>query len=346
MRAERIGSLDVMDDVSNNLDETVQQRLFQPGSYMSIPYVIAARVDLSAAAKLVWAALAKHLGPNATEVYPGISTLMRMTGTSKDTVMRASASLVEAGLVSVRKVQGRNGLHNVYRLYQPEIDPSQNATGGKLRPVAKCGATGRKMPPTPVAKCDLNYLSEIPKGSKTPLTPRTAGGSQSDLDIARIAAALNAAHEAVFGAPMPRRWERRLERLDGTAVMFDGVTVADVRAAVTRAKEKRKTFGFGWVEDVLREKASASVAAKESKAANARTAEAEARKAKDAEAKRQEAKQQAQERSEHFATLGADRQADYRRLATQGRFASKRPDVIEAFAAMLAWKDFEKGGNA
>ena len=67
--------------------------------------------------------------------------------------------------------------------------------------------------------------------------------------------AVNAAHQAVFGAPMSRTWRARLAAMDGSAVIFATTTEADMRAALDKCQTLKRAWGFGWLEGIMAEKA-------------------------------------------------------------------------------------------
>lgn len=152
--------------------------LFHPGRYLSLPDVLLRRTDLAASAKLVWMALAGHLGPDGTEVWPSINRLARMTGLDRKTVLRDIAALEDAELLTLSREIGHV---NRYRLLQPEAglfdaasDQSEKATGGKRPttatsdqsqkgtspkkgPVGNSHWTSPKKGPEPVPKRDSKY---------------------------------------------------------------------------------------------------------------------------------------------------------------------------------------------
>ena len=122
------------------MDGFKRDNLFQPGRYYSMPHEIARRRDITPASKLVWQALAGHLGPDGTEVWPSATRLADLSGISRDSAIRSVRALRIKGLLEVLKTPGKP---NRYRLLQPEAGQSQNATSRKKPLVAKCNRTSR-----------------------------------------------------------------------------------------------------------------------------------------------------------------------------------------------------------
>lgn len=110
---------------------STRETLFRSGGYMSLPFTIARRTDLTAVAKLVWMKLANHLGPLHTKSWPSMDEMAEQLGTSRKTVLRACELLEALHLIEVeRPGQGRP---NVYTINQPE----DTETGVKMTPVSK-----------------------------------------------------------------------------------------------------------------------------------------------------------------------------------------------------------------
>lgn len=141
-----------------------RNELFEPGRYLAIPTVLLRSTTLSASAKLVWMALAGHLGPDGTEVWPSMTRLSRQTGLAKNTVLRAVEALKNASLIVV--VRQTLGKSNIYRIMQPQAGlfdekPAENQSG---KPTGEAS----EKPAEPVEPDD--YQSEKPTGG-TPEEP-------------------------------------------------------------------------------------------------------------------------------------------------------------------------------
>jgi hypothetical protein len=228
-----------------------RRELFEPGRYLALPDVLARRRDLPASAKLVWMALASHLGPSGTDVWPSVVRLAELTGTNRDTVAASVARLEAVGLLVIVKTQGKP---NVYRILQPEAglydDQPENPASRKIRPAGRTGATGRKnrfnQPEFPARSTVLSTV-----GSNTPLTPQTGGEREGSFaavagqtqtqpptaeptspsapsadplapepppalppTLTLTVARIEAAYREVFGADreLPAKWHRKIER--------------------------------------------------------------------------------------------------------------------------------------
>lgn len=134
----------------------MQDEIFKPGTYASIPKALLASPDVSPAAKLVWISITERLG-GKDHSYPGAMLIAKDTGLSKWAVLNALPQLEAAGWLTVkRENDGRTT--NVYR---PTIP-----TGVKNQPVGntyRCEKpTGRKYAP--------NRL-EIPTGTGVKYPP-------------------------------------------------------------------------------------------------------------------------------------------------------------------------------
>jgi hypothetical protein len=327
-----------------------RESLFEPGRYLSIPLVLLRRVDLTPAAKLVWIALAGHLRGDATQAWPSAARLAWMTGLARDTVMAAVAALEGHELLAVEKASGRS---NVYRILQPEAaggergGRSEKPTGRKNPPVGKGDTTSRKNPPEPVGKTDTKYLSGT-QGSNSPLTPQggadcssaaaeNTGPATAEQAVERV----DAAWRKVFGEAMglcsrDRRKVRRAWKA-GDAWLAR-VDVAAIRAGMKRAKKADCEFGLGWVRKAIEASAAAAQAAADAEQAQGKAAAAAAEQAAADQARR---KAEAQAQREYFASLPAEEQEAWRRKASARPFASKRADLLEVSAALLAWRERE-----
>jgi hypothetical protein len=263
---------------------SARSRLFAPGRYAALPLVLLERTDLSASAKLVWMALTSHLGPDGTEVWPSIMRLVRMTGLSRPTTLRAIGDLLSLELVAREQTPGKvtryqmlqpqAGLFKVGSLARPAADRKarpatkrnqyQNDTGVKTTLVKKCAPTG------------INLIPELLKGTtqeeETPPTPPQAVGVCA-VSNQEIAEKLNAAHLAVFGVEMPDCWRRRLAKLNGTATIFAQVTAQDIREVRRRCGHREKDFGFGHLKNFMLEGAASRKGAQEAKIANEKAAQ-------------------------------------------------------------------------
>lgn len=198
-------------------------------------------------------------------------------------------------------------------------------------------------------------------GETTPLTPQ---GGESEIsspadaeeeaephahaDKAAILEALDTAHEAVFGVPMPNRWRRRVKGMNGSATVFATVTAADVRTAITRAKDQRKPFGFGWVENVMLEKAARDQARRQAQEAKRRAEEGAARRCEQQRQQHEAQQQQAAARLDAFRRLDATARGRFLDAAASRLPFLRRPDVLEHHAALMAWQESQsqEGANA
>ncbi len=252
------------------LPASMRQRLFEPGKYLSLPECLLRRTDVSASAKLVWMALASHLGPRGTEVWPSINRLAAMTALARDTVLTAVAHLADGGLLSITKCDGRP---NVYRILQPQaglFEPppkrSEFATGRNLPPVENPDNTGRKSRQPPVGNSDPKYCMEVLKEverSKPPNPPHAGGvrgdacGRARNTRTETILQAVQRAWHEVFDQDLPSRLRRRIERgiANGDGSWLERIDAAAIRGGMALATAKGRTFGLGWIEKHLEQKA-------------------------------------------------------------------------------------------
>lgn len=119
-----------------------------------VPKTLAARTDLSAAAKLVWAAIVDRLGENGC-AWPGLRRIGRDTGLSTRTVQRAVESLAAAGMLAKhRSPEGSDPLtgpraERTNRYTIPELNVDKMATLSK----AERGQNGHVQQPSTWTKC-------------------------------------------------------------------------------------------------------------------------------------------------------------------------------------------------
>ncbi|MCK5600472.1 helix-turn-helix domain-containing protein [Candidatus Pacearchaeota archaeon] len=115
--------------------------------FYKLPQDLAARKDLKASDKILFAVILDYQGNNA-DCWPGMTTLTRKTGLAKQTVIRSVKRLEKKGVLAVdRRGKGKS---NHYK------------TGTKSRPVPKVDRSingtigGAKSRPKPVPKVDPN----------------------------------------------------------------------------------------------------------------------------------------------------------------------------------------------
>ncbi|HUX01940.1 MAG TPA: helix-turn-helix domain-containing protein [Phycisphaerae bacterium] len=354
-----------------------RERLFEPGRYLSIPLTLASRADLTASAKLVWAALAAHLGPEGDAVWPSFSRLARMTGAGRRTVVRAVEELAGSDLIAIERTEGRR---NRYRLRQPAAglfeppiepaDPCQSGTGANLAPVPDCPHTSASLAPVPVPFCpdtSANLAPEVLYGSTTTTPPppppagkhRPRGGPCATGDVP-------AGRDANPSPPT---------QSSASGVAASGLTAEQILAVVDAAH--REAFGgagmpASWKRRIRREARQGDPAVLASvTAATIRTARrlaAEARRTfgwgwvlraatdargaatlargrrsgrradREAKAVAEAARDaKAAEAAEHWRTLGP---AERERFMERGRAmpGGRRPELAEATAMALAWR--------
>lgn len=184
--------------------------LFEPGRYTALPDVLLRRTDLAASAKLVWMALASHLGPTGMNVWPSITRLAGLTGLNRKTVIQAIAGLEAAELLLVARARGQPSR---YRLLQPEAGLFA-ATSRKRRPVSKSDQSEKRtsIKNGPVSKTDQSEkrtgvkngpeCTVLNTNTKTPLPPaKSAGGEEG------VGALLEPAQEAKPKPAPPRSCE-------------------------------------------------------------------------------------------------------------------------------------------
>lgn len=321
-----------------------RNELFEPGRYSSLPDVFLRDPTLAASAKLVWMALAGHLGPSGTEVWPSMTRLSRRTGLSRATVLRAVGDLEDAGLIAVRRQP--SGKSNLYRILQPQAGPSaekqyQNDTGSKMTPVAECNPTGIKMTPEAVSKCNPKYCSSTerstppnPKGEKTESGGTDFSPEQKTETKAAMVRRIDAAHVEAFGKPLPAKWKRdiRLEFDDGDRAALERIDAA----VLTEAEKYRRVkhwscLGHGTVMQYLAH-LDRKAAAKRKKSAKTKATEAE-------EAEKAELEQA---KMDHFQGLGQAKRQFYLDQAYQQFPHMKNPFMVVRQAAHAAWLEFER----
>lgn len=329
-----------MDDATKSLRDC----LYVSGRYHSLPNDLMQRADLGASTKIVWMALVGHLRDDGTEVWPSTRRLAELTGLNRETVLAAIAALEKADLL---EVQRRFGGSNIYRILRPSpglFDRTENPTGRKTQPVGKTRRGGRKTRPEPVGKSDTKYCSTL---RSTPPTP-PQGGEGAGLSLVTIGERLNTAHVEAIGYPMPPRWRDRLERLGAAAAMFETVTAGDMKLAIAACKDAKpkRAFGFGWVENVLRDKAAAAVA---KRAAGKTEAHPKGEPAHVVEARRkaEEAERlQRQAEADHWDTLSIVQQRYYLETAAARRLPGQRSEITtRQLAERMAYRESKMKGR-
>lgn len=204
-----------------------RDELFQPGTYGSIPLAVLARTDLSAAAKAVYAAIARHLFDDEW-VWPSLETIAALAGCDRSTVIRSVAHLREMRLIETRP----KGRSTAYRFLAPDRaatppgmvanrDGSQNATGGRKQRHQSQFATSTSgnLPP--------EVLQGNTPRSTTPQPPAVAGGFADPVlaasnvtqeaaefmdQAAVLVGSIDAAHREATGLAMPGNWRRGIRR--------------------------------------------------------------------------------------------------------------------------------------
>jgi len=128
--------------------------LLQSLTYDPLPRVVSCRKDLTAAAKLVYGVLLGYMRRHELEVCISANALADMTGTSRNTVLRALADLQAAGLIQDVSHGGQQGRYVFQPLAtQPKMgpDPTQNGTGddGATQPILVLHPTQNGTGPNP-----------------------------------------------------------------------------------------------------------------------------------------------------------------------------------------------------
>jgi hypothetical protein len=122
--------------------------------------------------------------------------------------------------------------------------------------------------------------------------------------------------------------------MDGEIAMFAGVSAQDIRAAQALAVGQKRSFGFGWIENHLRAKAAAAVAAAQGKQATAVKARRTAEQA-DEEGRQRTIDAQRLERWERLDAAHRERYlAEARRRNAP---LVKKADVLLRLAMAIAW---------
>lgn len=338
----------------SKIENRKSKTLFEPGRYLSIPNVLLRSVGLTASAKLVWMALAGHLGPDGTEVWPSINRLAGMTGLERKTVIASVAALEAAGLILTIKTAGRA---TRYRILQPQAGLFAPAkTDVKNVPVRKTyqsqKRTGTKNGLRPVPKTDSNYLSEVLKENTPPNPPqvpqgmlRTGGSGGGDFSSSKktktkeeIIRQIDTAHAKTFGKPLPAKWKRdvRLEYDDGDRASLERIDADVLREAEKyRAVKKWNCLSHATVMQYLAH-LDRQAQAKRQGDANTK-AQADAKAKADAEADAEVRRQQA-EAMKFFQSLPVDDQERFIARVRDRPFAPvERPDLLNLQAASMAF---------
>ena len=107
-----------------------REDLFQAGRYESLPGDVMRRTDLSATAKLVYAAMAGHLFNGDVWVWPSVRRLGELTGSGRTAVRDALAQLEAAGLLAVRRKRGAVARYAFLRPPSTEPESGPVTPGG------------------------------------------------------------------------------------------------------------------------------------------------------------------------------------------------------------------------
>jgi len=315
--------------------------LFQPGRYVALPDVLLRRPDLRPAAKCVWAALASHLGPDGTEVWPSINRLARLTGLHRDTIIIAIASLERAQLLIVDRTPGRS---SHYRILQPQAglfaaadgsaDRSEKPTGRKNRPVGNPDDTGRKNRPPPVGNPDppIKDCSEVLQELLPPNPPEGASSGHSlDETTARIATAFQVA----FRHGPTASWTRAITREynHGDRARLAAIDADVLRATKARCRQAHppRRLNLARVLETIAETTEAAAAA-------LATGSREAQRAAEAAAATEASAADRARRLETYRALPPEVREHYRTKAREMRF-SQKPELVETLAAFMAAND-------
>lgn len=341
---------------------------FPPGGYHSLPDVIMAMEDLSAAAKLVWMALAKFLTTKSGKPCPSVKVLMEATGLARTRVMLSTAELERHGLCRIERGKGYRG-SNIYHLLQPQAalftsdnqkrDRSQGATSRRARPVARRGATSRKARPIVVTAVVDRLTPQPPKGG---VGAAAANGSTDtatpDLAHRRVEAAeaVERAYAEHFRSPPTKAFREALAReldagdataMAATAEFLAQATKADMRAAVKAAADRKPSpgrFGWKWFTGALRDRLAAAAAKAEADERDRQRRQAEA------EERRRQA-DEAEARKRHWDGLSDAERERYRDEARRkyggsaaAVFMIGTPQRLDSAAEQLAWQEHKAGG--
>jgi hypothetical protein len=152
--------------------------------FYKLPQDLAARTDLTATAKIVFAVIRDHFGENVGS-WPGRPRLSRLCGVTLNSIVKAVADLKAAGLLAVEK--RRSGQSNLYTLPQsvPETGTVLESTGNQNR-TRNCTGGVPETGTEPYQKLHPNQTdssnqtgerpsaarSETPKTAKRPKTPK------------------------------------------------------------------------------------------------------------------------------------------------------------------------------
>lgn len=356
-----------MDDAKKNTTTDIRPKLFEPGRYYGCPADLMADPNVRASAKLVWMALAGHLGPHGTAVWPSIPRLQALTGQSRMTVIRDLRSLEGLGYVDAERTPGKV---TRYRIRQPEAGLF-SGTGTKMGRVPKRDGTGPKMGRDP-SQSETRSTQTTTQGTNPPLPPRVAGGGEEEPSgeqpngkepvaaeeaagrdagpwpqspaetAAQAIERAEAAYRDVFGpdAGLTSRERRRIERgwTRGDRWWLARIDAEAVRAGRAKAAAKEgREFGLGWVQKAIAEQAATEQAKAKATVIRKRAAEEAARQA---EAKQDVAAAQAEQADAertHFDGLDEDVRQRFMAAARQANRYIRRPDVLEQWAARQAW---------
>ena len=351
--------------------------LLKPGRYSSIPAAILRDRSLSPTAKLVVGALLAHLYGGATECWPSVAKIAERIGAGRSAVKTAIAALEAAGILGVRR---RNGRSTRYQFLAAQSEPtgsdsdpvargpgppSESAapTGSESNPVEgqPTTITGSDSDPVPDdsatatgSDSDRHRVGFRPatgsdsdpetllhsKKQKGPPQPPPAGGESESGPPAALWEQIDAAHQMVFGLELPTTWRRRIAKrwADGERTVLGRIDAAAIAAARDyREKAKLDGFGLGVVLAYLRERSAESVRTKAAESARARRA-AESEQA--AESERAYAEVRAAAQAALWKNLAEADRARWRKEAIRQRpalAADRKAATLIPYAACLAW---------
>jgi len=294
--------------------------------YAPLPHAVLQRTDLSAAAKLVFAALADLPPHHDGRVRQSHRRLATATGMSERTVRRAIAELERLTLIEADRRPGRRHAVQVLPSAVPAANPGQLGRGDP-------GQSGRGPRPTwPGTPANLATPLASPLSTSLPPPPRGV----PPLVWRSACGALHAAHAAALPGVggVPRRWHELLgEELRAGNGSVHQIEAADVLAGLAKAQAAKRSFGFRWIVLAVQER----LIAQTRKARRRQTATA-ASVAED-EAPVQLAPADAAEAA--WDALSADRQREL--LQDAGRWTT-RPDRVLALARQMAARQAAGGG--
>jgi DNA-binding MarR family transcriptional regulator len=162
---------------------------------------LAARGDISAAAKIVKTIIVDHIGNN-DDAWPGIRTLARETGLSRPTVIKAISDLESKGLLIIDRRE--NGQVNHYRL--PGKSGQESLPVKEVDRSSPFTTTGQETCPEAVKPFDHNH--------RDPLTnPCIYPQNSDELRLANLLFECIRERKKDFRQPNLAAWAKQIEYL-------------------------------------------------------------------------------------------------------------------------------------